>query len=374
MQKGALRFKRGEGDEFIKTLRHRVNDYFQKNEKSPAANTEMHIKTIVLLTTWVSLYFLIILGDFSVGIQYLLWGLLGVNIALVATNIGHDAIHGAYSKNKFINKLLSHTFNINGASAYMWKKMHNVAHHTYTNVHGYDEDIESVPVLRLSPGTKLMKVHRFQQIYSFLFYTLATASWWFAKDYIKFFKNEVGNYSGQKHPRKEYFFLFFYKFINYAVYLVIPLLVIDLPWYHIIGGYALMLAFSGFYLAIVFMLAHVVEDTHFPVPDDSGSIENTWALHQMYTTANFAGKSRWAGYLTGGLNTQVEHHLFPNICSIHYRKIAKIVDETAAEYNVPYLDYPTFGAALKSHYRFLKKLGRQESFDPPKVIRIKSAA
>lgn len=359
------KFKSLHEDQFIKTLRLRVGDYIKTQKFGTFANTEMILKTIFCLSLWIGSYLLLILGDFSLSISYLLWAILGISIPLVAMNVGHDAIHGSYSNKKWVNHFLGHTFNLNGASAYMWNKMHNVAHHTYTNIHGMDEDIESVPILRLSPGTPWKKIHRYQHWYSFLFYGLATISWALIKDYVKFFKNEVGNYNAKPHPKKEYFYLFFYKFINYTLFIIIPFTVLPFAWYHILAGFLMMHFIAGFYLAMVFMLAHVVEETHFPVPDiKDGSLENSWAIHQLYTTADFAGKSWLAGFLTGGLNLQVEHHLFPNICSIHYRKIAKIVSETANEYQLPYFSSPTFGEAVQSHVRFLKKIGSQATYEP----------
>jgi linoleoyl-CoA desaturase len=356
-----LRFEPVSSDQFLKSLRKNINQYFEDKKLSTYANTEMVIKATFLIGIWIGSYAALMLFHGPVWTMYLNWMFSGVTIAWVTINVGHDAIHGAFSGKDWVNRLLSHTFNFNGASAYMWSKMHNTAHHTFTNVHGYDEDVESVPLLRLSPSTKKMGVHKFQHFYSFAFYCLATISWVFAKDYVKFFKNQVGNFGGKPHPKEEYFWLFFYKAINYTLFLVLPLIVLPYAWYQILTGFVLMHLVSGFYLAIVFMLAHIVEDTHFPIPQQNGTLENTWAVHQMYTTADFAERSLMASYLTGGLNLQVEHHLFPNICSIHYRNLAPIVQATAKEHGVPYISYPTFGEAVASHRRFLKKLGYEEN-------------
>lgn len=344
--------------DFFQTLHIRVNQYFEENKLSRHANGAMVLKTIFHLTGWIGSYLLLLFGHFDPAINYLLWALAGFFMVQVSVNIGHDAIHGAYSGKKWVNGLLSHTFNLNGASAYMWNKMHNQAHHTYTNIEGFDEDISPIPVIRLTTQAKLNKFNRFQHIYAFFFYTLATISWVFIKDYVKFFKNEVGNYNGAPHPRKEYFYLFFYKILNYTLFLVLPLLLIPQFWGHTLGGFLLMHAVAGFFLAIIFMLAHVVEETHFPIPDQTGRMENSWAVHQLYTTANFSGNSPIAAFLTGGLNQQVEHHLFPNVCSIHYPALGKIVKETAREFNHPYFEL-SFPEALSSHVRFLKRLGRE---------------
>lgn len=372
--KAPLKFIPPQQDEFIKTLRKRVNQYLSKTPSHSYANLEMHIKTVVMLTLWIGTYSLIVFGNLPTALTFVLWGAQGVLMALVATNVGHDAIHGAYSKSKLVNTLLSHTFNLNGASAYMWTKMHNTAHHTYTNVHGYDEDIESLPIIRMSPSTEHMKIHKYQHWYSFFFYGLATISWVFIKDYVKFFKNDVGNFNNQKHQTIQYFYLFFYKFLNYVLFIALPLIMMDQAWWMTLLGFLLMHYCAGMYLAIVFMLAHVVEDTHFPVPKTDGSLENTWAIHQLYTTANFAVPSKLMFYLTGGLNLQVEHHLFPNVCSIHYPKIADIVRKTTKEFELPYIEYDTFGKAVVSHVRFMKKIGSDPNYLIDEKEQLKPAA
>jgi linoleoyl-CoA desaturase len=363
MSKSPLNFNNHQQRDFTIALNKNVNQYFKVNNISKNANGKMLFKTIFHLTGYIASYFLIILGGFSAPVTYGLWAMLGFFFAMVAVNIGHDAIHASYSKNKWVNKLLSHTFNINGASAYMWTKMHNTAHHTYTNVDGYDEDIESLPIIRMSPKKELKWIHRFQHFYAVWFYGLATLSWVLIKDYVKFFKNSVGNFSDEKHPTKEYFYLFFYKLLNYSIFIVIPFLVIDLPWYHILLGFLLMHYVAGFTVAIIFMLAHVVEKAHFIDPDETGQLEHSWTVHQLYTTVNFSTDSWMAAFLTGGLNSQVEHHLYPNICSVHYPEISKIVRKTAHEFGHPYLE-SSFTEAVFSHFRFLKKMGSQKEYQP----------
>lgn len=363
MQKRPLKFNNQNQKDFAIALNKNVNQYFRENNIKKGANSLMIFKTIFHLTGWIGSYFLVILGDFSLPVTYGIWALLGFFFAMVTVNIGHDAIHGAYSTKSWINNLFAHTFNLNGASAYMWTKMHNTAHHTYPNVEGYDEDIESLPIIRMSPLKKLKGIHKYQHLYAVWFYGLATLSWVLIKDYVKFFKNEVGNFSGEKHPTKEYFYLFFYKFLNYSIFIIIPFMVIDLSWYHILGGFLLMHYVAGFAVAIIFMLAHVVEEAHFLNPDEDGQMEHSWTVHQLYTTVNFATDSWLAAFLTGGLNSQVEHHLYSNICSVHYPQIAKIVRKTAKEFGYPYLE-SSFTGAVGSHFKFLKKLGASKEYTP----------
>ena len=355
----SVKFDNSSNREFSKVLNQRVAQYFKDKKMSRHANFPMVLRTIFVIGFQVGLYLYMLLGTYSTPASYLIWAGLAFGMVWSAINVGHDAIHGAYSKSKFVNWMLSHTFNLNGASAYMWTKMHNTAHHTYTNVMGLDEDVESVPALRLSPQTPFKPIHKYQHKFAFLFYGLATFSWVFIKDYVKFFKNEVGNFNGEKHPTIEYFLLFFYKFCYYTLFIVLPLVMVNnISWGHIIGGYLLMHFIAGMYLALVFMLAHIVEKAHFPIPNEINELENSWLVHQLYTTANFGEESLLLSFMTGGLNTQVEHHLFPNMCTVHYRGLSKIVKQTAHEFNLPYYTYPGFFKALGSHVKFLKLMGQ----------------
>jgi linoleoyl-CoA desaturase len=355
-----LKFVDREGSEFFSTLKKRVDSYFKEQNLSKNANSSMLLKSAFFLSLMVILYLLILSNSFPLPILLLFAVLLGMTKAFIGFNVCHDAIHGSYSSNTKVNKGLSLVFNLIGANAYVWSITHNIVHHTYTNIPGHDEDIEVAPgLLRISPDDKIKRIQRYQHIYAFFLYSLASLSWVFRKDYKKFFQKKIGNYDDLKHPRREYFNLFFFKFVYYVLFIVIPLIVLDASWWQFLIGFILMHMAEGLVLGLVFQLAHVVEGTDFPSPDEKGNIEEAWAIHQMRTTANFARKSKLACFLCGGLNMQVEHHLFPKICHIHYPVVSEIVKRTAEEFNVPYNEQPSFFSALKSHYLILKKMGRE---------------
>lgn len=357
--KHTLKFIDPANSTFLPTLKARVESYFKTNSISRHANKLMVFKTVFFISLMLLLYILIIAGFMPLYVQLVLAILLGMTMAFVGFNVCHDALHGAYSSNKKTNKRLGFIFNLIGANAYVWNLTHNIVHHSYTNIAGHDEDIEIAPgLIRISETDKLNKLQRYQHIYAFFLYGLTTISWFFRKDYLKFFQKNIGKSHQNKHPKIEYFNLFFYKILYYSLFIVIPLLVMDLTWWQFLIGYLAMNVAEGLVLGLVFQLAHVVENTEVRYPNESNTIEEAWAAHQMRTTANFASKSKLASFLCGGLNFQVEHHLFPKICHIHYRKISRIVKETAFEYNLPYNENKTFFSALRSHYFFLKKLGR----------------
>lgn len=355
-----IRFIDTKRSPFFATVTKRVNEYFKENNLSKHANTEMVLKSVFFLVGIVAFYLMIMSGQFSV------WAMLGLSIAIgaftafIGFNVCHDAIHGAYSSKKWVNKSLGLIFNLVGANAYVWSITHNKIHHTYTNIPEHDEDIDVAPgMLRLSPVEKFKPFMKYQHFYAFFLYGLASLSWVFRKDYKKFFQKKIGQIDNTNHPKIEYFNLFFFKAIYYILFIVLPLVLLDITWWQFCIGFFALHMTEGFVLGLVFQLAHVVEGTEFPSPNLEGNIDEAWAVHQMQTTANFARKNRVANFLCGGLNFQIEHHLFPTICHTHYTKVSEIVKATAEECGVPYIENETFIGALESHYITLKKLGRQ---------------
>ena len=357
-------FDKKDSSNFFPVLRKRIQDYFSEKGISKHANASMILKTVFILTVFASLYAVLLTQVFSPIVMLLLCLVLGLFTAMVGLNIGHDAIHGAYSANPKVNRWMGMWFNMIGANDHIWRIKHNVLHHTYTNIPGHDDDINQPRIMRLSPTQPSAWYHRFQHFYVFLIYPLATLSWVFVQDYKKFFTKHLGSYDNSRYPRNEILRLFLFKAIYYTLFLVLPLVIIDLPWYHVLLGFALFHFAQGLILSIVFQMAHLVEGVEFPVPDEQGNVGRAWAVHQMYTTADFSNRSRLMTFIVGGLNFQIEHHLFPHVCHVHYRAIAPIVKQTAEEFGLPYVVNATLLDALRSHVRFLKVLGGPESRMP----------
>jgi linoleoyl-CoA desaturase len=151
--------------------------------------------------------------------------------------------------------------------------------------------------------------------------------------------------------------LILWKVFYFSVILVLPMLLTATPWWHTLLFFVMMQLVAGLILACIFQPAHVMPSSDYPVPSESGYVENSWAVHQMYTSCNFATGSRWFSWFVGGLNFQIEHHLFPNICHVHYKEVARIVEDAAREFNLPYISHPTFFRALREHGKMLKILG-----------------
>ena len=347
-----------EPEQFIEELKARVAAFFEEHGISPRANARMVVKTIVLFAALVVPYGLILSSAFPPLAMLGLAMFMGVVVAGIGFAVAHDALHGAYSNNPKVNAGLGFAFDMLGANGYLWRIMHNVVHHTYTNVHGLDEDLDASWLLRLSPGAPHRWVHRFQHWYAPLPYSLATLNWVFLKDYRFFFRRQIGPYEAKRHPLPQWLLLFGGKFFYYAWAIVIPLLVVNVAWWQYAIGFLAMHVTTGIILSVVFQLAHVVEDTAHLSPNDEGRMRHAWMVHELLTTANFAMRNKLLGWYVGGLNFQIEHHLFPKVCSVHYPAISRIVRETCEKYGIPYHAYPTLFSALRSHWATLKWLGQ----------------
>lgn len=351
-----IKFKDSRAIDFFKVLKERVDQYFLDNHLSQHANGWIHLKSCFFLTTQIGFYVAMLSGYFSIPMFLILYACFGVMTGLMNFNIVHDALHGAYSSKAGVNRWLGYLYDLNGTSSYVWKVTHNMIHHTYTNIPGYDGDIDKAIILRLNPKDKRYPFHYYQNLYAFFLYSLVSANWVLYGDYT-FFINEIkkGKVKG-----KDSLIFFGFKALNLFLLIIFPIIYLDYPFWVILLGYLCGQMAAGFSVALVFQLAHVVENVNYVEPDAEGIIYHHWAAHEMKTTSNFATNNLFLTHLLGGLNFQVEHHLFPSICHVHYPQIKKIVQDTAREFKLPYHENPTFWKAIKSHYRLVKQFGREE--------------
>lgn len=353
-----ISFPARDAEAFVRDVKKEVEDYFTSRNLSSKADAGMVLKTVILLGVTFGSYAAMLILDPTFWPMLGLMTVAGVGFAGIGFAVTHDALHGAYSDNPRINSAIGWVFDLLGANGYMWKITHNVIHHTYTNIEGVDEDLSVSPLLRLSPGAPLRLVHRFQHYYAFFAYGLSTLFWVFVKDFKYFFQKDLGPYQDKKHPRGEWVNLFVTKVLYYGWAIVLPLVVLtQVTWWQFLIGFVVMHLVAGFILGVIFQLAHVVEGPDYPAPDEKGRMEHQWLLHEMETTANFARHNRLLTWYVGGLNYQVEHHLFPKVCSCHYAAIGPIVERVAKRHGVPYYAQPTLMAAVRSHHRMLKKYG-----------------
>lgn len=369
MQHTTVKFNTTDNLEFISELRKKVNQHFKSNKISKYANNSMRLKTtFMLLLYFLPLAFLLSGSVSTISTALLNFIVMGFGMAGIGLCVMHDANHGVYSKNQVVNKVLGFTANFLGAYHINWKIQHNVLHHSFTNIDEHDEDIDKKGIIRFSPHQQRKSIFRFQAYYAPFLYGFMTFYWLVAKDIdqlIRYNKRNLLKCQGLTFA-KGISLMLFNKAWYIGLTLILPIMITGIVWWQVLLCFLLMQFISGLVLALVFQPAHVIEATDFYKTDENGSLENNWAIHQLRTTSNFANSSPWFSWLIGGLNYQIEHHLFPNICHIHYHKIAPIVKETAKKYNIPYHHQPSFISALVSHFSLLNQLGTG-SYDKARV-------
>jgi linoleoyl-CoA desaturase len=361
-----VRFAPKGKDSFYDAVVAKVNAYFEVNQISPYANKAMWIKTVVMLLLYFVPYVLMVtgMGAGSPWIFFGLWFVMGIGMSGIGTSVMHDANHGTYSPNKKVNNFISYILEVIGGYTVNWRIQHNVLHHTYTNVSGLDEDIDTMGLIRLSPSQPRLWYHRYQHLYAWFFYMIMTLFWMTAKDYLQIVRYKKADLlvKQQVSLRQALVRITLYKMFYYSYIMVLPILFSGMPWYFVVLGFLLMHFTAGLFLSCIFQPSHIVEASPFLEPehtDDGKRMADTWAVHEVVNTTDFAPNNRPLSWFVGGLNYQIEHHLFTNICHVHYRKLAPIVQSTAAAFGIPYNVQPTFRKALLEHTKMLKKLGRE---------------
>lgn len=357
------KFSREINAAFARTLKRRVNAYFVENNLSKNANSQMVTKTIIGLSYYFSIYFIIIFGGINhVPTLFVLWVMMGIGQAFIGTGVMHDVLHGSYTKSKHINNLMQLAIIAIGVEPSTWKIQHNVLHHSYTNVEDADEDIAPRYVLRFTVNQPRRWFHRFQHIYVSFFYSIPIIIWVTAKDFIKLHKyKSLGLIRSDSKFRKMYVGTIFRKLVYLFFFLLIPIYALEVSAGLVICMFLTQLVVTGIILSAIFQTAHIIPSCDIiDLEDGEEVIKENWLVHQLLTTTNYAMKNKFITWFFGSLNYQVEHHLFPNICHIHYPAIAPIVQATTAEYGIPYHAERTFTDAVVKHYKLLKDLGRYD--------------
>jgi linoleoyl-CoA desaturase len=345
------------GGEFIRETRREVEQYLASRRVRVVGRLSLYAKTGIalglMLVSWATL--VVVRPDLSLGLLALA-GLV-VGTTLTAFCVMHDANHGAYFRTRRWNHVMGWTADsLLGLSSYAWRVKHNVAHHTYTNVDGYDADITQVPLARFMPAQQPRPWYRLQHIYIWPLYSLMGLRWQTIGDVAAFVRGSIGN-STLRLPRGwDLTGLAVGKAIFVCWALLLPLLVY--PWWGVLAGYLAFSMIVSLIMAVTFQLAHCVEEADFTTADRLSAERRLWAVHEVETTVNFCPRNRVLGWMLGGLNFQIEHHLFPRVPHTHYARIAEIVQRNAERHGVRYVAHGSLSAALRSHYRHVRAMGR----------------
>jgi linoleoyl-CoA desaturase len=344
---------------FFDELKKRVDAYFEQTGKNRWGNWSIYLKSAILLSSFVALYVLLVFVDLPTWLSISLCSLMGLTLAGIGFNLMHDGAHGSYSNKPWLNEIMGYSLNIVGGDVQLWKTKHNMIHHSFTNIEGHDDDINIQPMLRTNDSQPRYWFHRFQHIYGYALYSLTYFSWIWRDDFQKYFTKQIGATKLRKFTAKQHIIFWATKLTYIFTFLVLPMMMQGVI--ATLLGYTIMTVVCGIVIAVVFQLAHVVENATFVNPAESnGQIETEWAVHQINTTSNFATRSSIVHWLTGGLNYQVEHHLFPRISHVHYPALSKIVKETCDKFGITYNEYKTVYQAVRSHTVHLKNIGRND--------------
>ena len=345
---------------FYASLKKSVDQYFTSRNIRKTGNWHLYSKAAILIPLALGIYAFFLWGSYSAFTGTVLSIVMGFTLVSIAFNVMHDACHGSFSGKKWVNEILGLTMNALGSNAYIWKIKHNVIHHTYTNVDGIDDDIVKGQILRMCPSQKWIPAHRFQFLYMFLLYSASTLLWVFVTDLMKYFSRKIV-VTDMKFSRKEHIIFWVSKILYSFFYILLPVMLIG--WQSWLVGYLIVNITMGLTLAVVFQLAHVVEKTEFELAgEEARVIDSEWAIHEIKTTANFAPRNKIITWFAGGLNFQVEHHLFPRISHVHYPALSEIVQSHCQKFDLPYHSYDTMSGAIASHIRMMKELGKKDAY------------
>jgi len=342
--------------QFFKSLKKEVNNYFFSSGVHPEGNSKLYLKGLLQVATATLLYVVLVFFTPLPFIALALCVILGINMAIIGFNVMHEGGHQSFSRHTWVNVISAYFLNVLGGITHYWKIKHNINHHTYTNIEGMDSDIDVKPFMRLHEDQPRRAYHRFQHLYWVILYGISYLAWIFYEDFQKYFSGRISaNMDKKTLTFKEHAIFWFTKATYVFVYMILPATIVG--WLSWLIGFIVVTFICGLTISLVFQLAHVVGGTHFHhVSEAKGKQE--WAVHQIDATANFATSSKFLYWMLGGLNFQIEHHLFPRISHIHYPAISVMVKRACQRSSIVYNEYSSMLRAIGAHILHLRRLGR----------------
>ncbi len=347
--------------QFIYTLRKNVAQYFKDTKQPTHAGNKLIPRAVFLLLLFVLIRLVLIFNSQTLWLFYLCNILTGIIALPIILNIGHDAVHNNFSGNKFINKLGSGVFYLFGTSTYFWKLRHIHAHHAYTNVPDWDQDIAQSKIIRLHTKQKHLWFHQLQYVYMPFLFSIYTLNWFFYRDLKDIFSHRFGNKIIQRHPAVQIFLLLVSKFSFLFLMMIVPVLWLDVPISAALIGFLLFNISAGLTVTLALVSTHVGSQQAFVQPINN-QLPYSWEIHQLKTTADFATKNKFITWFFGGFNHHVAHHIFPGISHVHFNAITPIIQRTTQEFDITYFESPTLISAIREHFTLLKIRGLKDEF------------
>jgi linoleoyl-CoA desaturase len=344
-------------NEFQVILRHRVDEYFRVTGRRRRDSLQFYVKSSAILLAFLFLYTSLVFWAQTWWQAVPLCILLALVTAGIGFNIMHDGGHGACSRYRFVNRWMARSLDVIGGSSYLWHWKHGVLHHSCPNITGHDTDISLGRLARFTPQQRLYAYQRWQQWYIWPVYGVMAVKWHFYDDFRALLTGTIGPHRIPRPRNNDLVVLIACKLIFFSLAFGIPLYFH--PLWKVALCYGLFAVVLGLALSVVFQLAHCVEEAEFPaLSEGAAKIDSAWAIHQVSTTVDFCRGNRVVTWLLGGLNYQVEHHLFPRICHSNYPEISELVKEACRDFGIPYNEHPSFWAGIRSHFRWLRRMGR----------------
>jgi linoleoyl-CoA desaturase len=346
------------GGDFIQETRREVEAYLSSASVRRAGYIKLYAKVPVAIGLIALSWALLLFGPSGVLLTALAFAGLILGAILTGFCIQHDANHGASFRAKRYNHLLGWSADaLLGVSSYAWRVRHNVAHHTYTNIDGHDGDITQMPIARLVPAQPAKPWYRFQYLYIWPLYSFMGLRLQTMGDFAALRGSTIGS-STLHAPRRGDLAAFIAGKLTFVTWaLVIPLFFY--PWWIVALSFLGVSLALSLTMVIVFQLAHCVEEAASPSPEELRLHPQIWAVHQVESTVDFCPRNPVLTWLLGGLNFQIEHHLFPRVPHTHYPQIARIVRRSAEKHGVRYTVQASFRDAIGSHARHLRSMGAQ---------------
>jgi linoleoyl-CoA desaturase len=357
-QAGIRRLEFAKDTTFQVELQRRVDELFAATGRRKRDCWQMYLKTALILAVFGVSWWLLVFVAQTLWQGLALAVVLGLSTALIGFDVQHDGGHGAYSNHRWINRIAAGTLGLVGGSSYIWRWRHSVLHHMYVNITGYDNDVSVAPLGRFCPHEPRLWFHRWQHLYMWAFYGMEAMKLQLIDDFRYLITGRIGEHRIGRPLRWELVNFIVGKAAFASLAFVVPMLlhgVWVVLFYYLVAAWVL-----GSVMVLVFVIPHLVADADFPLPTEGGRIDRPWAVHQANVTVDFARHNRVLTWLLGGLNYHKEHHLFPLICHVNYPAISKVVEETCRQFGVPYKEARSFPAGIAAHYRWLRKMARED--------------
>lgn len=320
----------------------------------PLRSNDIRIKAILFPALYTTAYTIALFFGRITSVFYAAYFFMGILLVLNFLNLIHEAVHNTLFKNKTLNNIYVHFFDLLGANSFIWKVRHTQLHHHFPNILGWDSDFEQTELARVMPNSPYYKMNKYQHIYLPFIYTLYLLNWLLVRDFKDFFNKGKMVWQVTTIPKVEFIKLFIFKaaFIFYTI--ILPKYILNISWGHSITAFLIMIFTASIVSLIVLLTPHANTESYFPLPNDEGKMQTSWFMHQLHCTNDVKEDNWFTRFFMGSFNFHIAHHLFPTVNHVYYPEVTQIIQRYAAENNWPYKQFK-LRTTLVNHYKLLKQ-------------------